>query len=75
MYASLFGLAIEPQTWSDPLHPIDLHSIDRLLHACCGTRLSIHRARLHVDQFPYMAIEVLKSMFIHEAVIWRFLKG
>ena len=30
---------------------------------------------LHVDQFPDVAIEVLKSVAIHESVVLRFIVG
>src|SRR5215510_12023734 len=32
-------------------------------------------AGLHIDQFPDMAIQVLKSMSVHKAVMLRFLMG
>src|SRR5919109_347356 len=35
----------------------------------------VHRAWLHVNQFPNVAIEVLKSMSIHKTVILWFIVG
>src|SRR5215510_2567815 len=40
-----------------------------MVHLRYQQSLWFHRARIHVEHFPYVAIEILKAMAVHEPMV------